>query len=49
MPDKIANANLTENDLPALNADWGTIIRFALTFSEFEYWGSFEKCALRRQ
>ena len=44
MVEVIANADLTENDLPAPNADWGKIGRFALSFNGYEYWGSFAKC-----
>jgi len=42
---EISNAELKEKDLPPPNADWGVISRFALTFSGYAYWGSFNKCA----
>ena len=45
MPDKIANADLTENDLPVPYASWSIISRFALSFNGYEYWGSFDKCS----
>jgi hypothetical protein len=45
MFEEIANADLTENDIPMSNAEWHDIVEFALTFDGYSYWGSFEKCA----
>ena len=42
---EISNANLTEADLPAPNADWGTISTFALTFDGYGHWHPESKCA----
>ena len=41
---EIANADLTEGDLPAPDAAWRSIGRFALSFNGYEYWGSVKKC-----
>ncbi len=45
MSSEIANAELTEFDVPFSGAPWAEIGRFALSFNGYEYWGSFEKCA----
>jgi hypothetical protein len=42
---EIANADLTEHDIPAPDADWHTVGKFAVSFDGYEYWGSFKKCA----
>jgi len=42
---EIANADLTEHDVPAPDAGWRGISRFALSFNGYEWWGSFGKCA----
>lgn len=42
---EIANRDLSLADIPLPNADWDVIGTFALTFSGYEHWGSFEKCA----
>ena len=43
---KKTKMNITEKDLPPLNAEyWGVIDQFALSFDGYEQWGSFEKCA----
>lgn len=42
---EIANAELTERDIPAPDAEWHSIGRFALSFNGYEHWGSFQKCA----
>ena len=42
---KIANDSLTLKDVPSRNAGWRKIAEFALTFNDYEMWGSFEKCA----
>ena len=44
MTREIANADLTEADLPPPNAEWHSIGKFSLSFNGFEYWGSFKKC-----
>lgn len=45
MVGEIANADLTESDLPSPHAEWHEIGRFALSFNGYERWGSFKKCA----
>ena len=45
MPREIANADLTEQDMPSPTAQWPQIGRFALTFDGYSYWGTFDKCA----
>ncbi len=45
MSNEIANADLTELDVPSSGAAWAEIGRFALSFNGYEHWGSFEKCA----
>jgi hypothetical protein len=43
----ILNADLTESDLPADDADfsaWEGIPSFAASFNGYQFWGSFEKC-----
>lgn len=42
---EIANAELTLADVPAAEADWETIQRFALTFDGYAASGSSDKCA----
>ena len=42
---EIANADLSECDVPSPNSGWHEIGRFALSFNGYEWWGSFEKCA----
>jgi len=42
---EIANADLTEHDLPSPAAEWHQIAKFALTFNGYDHWGSFGKCA----
>ncbi len=42
---EIANSDLRESDVPPLQADWGAIQKFALTFDGYRHWGSFERCA----
>jgi hypothetical protein len=45
--DEIANSNLTEKDIPPPNVEyWGVIDCFALSFNGYNYWDSFDKCAL---
>lgn len=41
----IPNDRLRPEDLPAADADWGTLGRFALTFNAYDHWGSFDACA----
>ena len=45
MFEEIANANLMERDIPAPEAEWGTISTFALSFDGYSHWGSFDQCA----
>ena len=45
MSREIGNADLKIDDVPASDAGWSQIGRFALTFDGYERWGSFEKCA----
>ena len=45
MRGEIANAELSESDLPPPEAGWREIGRFALSFNGYEAWGSFQKCA----
>jgi hypothetical protein len=48
---KVANVETIPNDalrlehLPASDADWPEVWRFANTFNGYEHWGSFERCA----
>src|SRR5262245_4737602 len=42
---EITNQALTLADIPGPDADWTTIGEFALTFSGYKAWGSFERCA----
>jgi hypothetical protein len=42
---EIANADLTEHDIPSPAAEWRQIGKFALTFNGYDSWGSFDKCA----
>ena len=42
---RIANSELTLDDIPLANAPWEKIGAFALTFDGYKHWGSFEKCA----
>ncbi len=44
MAREISNADLTEDHLPAPDAEWHSIGRFALSFNGYEYWGSVKKC-----
>ena len=44
-PRNIANKELTQSDIPPVDADWDTIAEFALTFDGYEVWGSSDKCA----
>jgi hypothetical protein len=41
----MTNAQLTLNDLPAANATWSEIAKFALRFNGYEVQGSLERCA----
>lgn len=41
----IANSELQPDDLPAEDAPWTTIERFALSFDGYRHWGSFERYA----
>jgi hypothetical protein len=43
-PRTIADADLSPQDVPALDADWNSIASFALTFDGYDYWGSFKAC-----
>jgi len=45
MFDEIANADLSESNIPVPSAEWHRIAEFALTFDGYGYRGSFEKCA----
>jgi hypothetical protein len=45
MPAEIANADLTEHDVPSSKADWHQIGKFALSFDGYSHWGSFGECA----
>jgi hypothetical protein len=45
MPREIANADLSERDVPSRNSGWHEIGRFALSFNGYEWWGSFDNCA----
>jgi len=45
MFEEIANADLTEHDLPSPAAEWHQTGKFALTFNGYDHWGSFGKCA----
>jgi hypothetical protein len=42
---EIANHALALVDIPAADADWGTISEFALTYNAYMAQGSFEACA----
>jgi hypothetical protein len=42
---EIANPDLTPADIPPPDADWGTVVKFALSYNGFQRWGSFGKCA----
>jgi hypothetical protein len=42
---EITNDDLTASDVPAPDAGWQEIGRFALSFNGYEWWGSFQKCA----
>lgn len=45
MEHEIANSELTLAEVPAAEADWETIQRFALTFDGYKASGSLDKCA----
>ncbi len=45
MPHEIANADLTEADLPEPDAPLDTVFAFAGTFNGYAHWSSFEACA----
>ena len=45
MSGEISNEDLEIGDVPAPDAGWGQIGRFALTFDGYDHWGSFDKCA----
>jgi hypothetical protein len=42
---EIANFDLRESDVPAPDAGWHTVGRFALSFNGYEWCGSFQECA----
>ena len=41
----IKNEQLTLENVPLTDANWGDILDFALTFDGYEFWGSSERCA----
>ncbi len=45
LPKYIPNRELVAEKLPAPDADWDVIKRFALTFDGYKRWGSNEACA----
>jgi hypothetical protein len=45
MSREIATADLKESDVPAPDAGWREIGRFALSFNGYEWCGSFGECA----
>jgi hypothetical protein len=45
MPREIANADLSESDVPAPDSGWQEVGRFALSFDGYEWWGTFQNCA----
>jgi len=45
LPEEIRNDELTLELIPPPQADWDEIQEFAMTFSGYDYWGSFNACA----
>ena len=43
--DHLPNSTLRLADIPAADAPWEDIWRFAATFQGFKHWGSFKACA----
>jgi hypothetical protein len=41
---EIENAELSPQDIPAPDADWNSIVSFALTFDGYDHWGSVSAC-----
>ena len=44
MFEEVANSDLTEEVIPAPDADWGRIGAFALTFNGYDAWAPSGKC-----